>query len=79
MLGCALLAFATGIVLFNAVVMPRLVHGVNDVRVPQLVGLTLDQAEQTLRPLGLQLSRAGERFDPSVPRGFVLEQDPTPG
>jgi beta-lactam-binding protein with PASTA domain len=79
MLGAALLAFATGITLFNAVVMPRLVHGVNDMKVPKLEGLTLDQAEQTLRPLGLQLSRSGERFDPAVPRGFVLEQDPAPG
>jgi len=79
MLGAALLAFAVGITIFNAVVMPRLVHGVNDVRVPELKGLTLEQAEQTLRPLGLQLSRAGERFDPSLPRGCVLEQDPAPG
>lgn len=79
MIGAALLAFATGITLFNAVVMPRLVHGVNDVKVPDLRGLTLEQAEQTLRPMGLQLSRAGERFDPTVPRGFVLEQDPEAG
>ena len=27
---------------------------------------------------GSQLSRAGERFDPSVPRGFILSQDPPP-
>jgi serine/threonine-protein kinase len=79
MVGFALLAFVTGMVIFNRVVMPRLVHGVNDVKVPDLTGLTLEQAEQTLRPMGLQLSRAGERFDPGVPRGFVLEQDPPPG
>ena len=39
----------------------------------------VEQAEQALRPLGLQLSRAGERFDPAVPRGFVLSQDPAAG
>jgi serine/threonine-protein kinase len=77
-LGLALLAFGTGLFVFNNVVMPRLIHTEAEVRVPELANLTLDQAEHLLRPLGLQLSRAGERFDPSVPRGFILSQDPPP-
>ena len=78
--GFALLAFVTGMFVFNSLVMPRLIHGVgSEVTVPDLGNLTLAQAERTLRPLGLQLSRAGERFDPSVPRGFVLSQDPEAG
>src|SRR5262249_50036079 len=77
--GIGVLAFATGLVLFNSVVMPRLIHGVGDVRVPDLRNLTLEQAEKALHPLDLQLSRAGERFDPAVPRGFILSQDPTGG
>jgi len=76
--GLALLAFATGLLIFNNLVMPRLVHGPRATRVPDLANLTLEQAERTLRPLGLQLSRAGERFDPAVPRGFILSQDPPP-
>jgi serine/threonine-protein kinase len=79
MAGFALFAFATGVLVFNGFVMPRLVHGTGDVQVPDLTGLTLDQSERTLQPLGLPLSRAGERFDPSVPGGFVLSQDPEPG
>lgn len=79
MAGFALLAFVTGVLVFNGLVMPRLVHGTGDVKVPDLTGLTLVQAEQTLEPLGLPLSRAGERFDPSVPSGFVLSQDPEAG
>ena len=78
LVGLGLLAFATGLLLFNNMVMPRLIHGVGEVRVPDLANLTLEQAERTLRPLDLQLSRAGERFDPAVPRGFVLSQDPPP-
>lgn len=77
--GLALVAFITGLALFNSLVMPRLIHGVGTVYVPDLTNLTVDQAEQSLRGAGLQLSRAGERFDPSVPRGFVLSQDPGPG
>jgi|KBSSwiStaDraftv2_1062776.scaffolds.fasta_scaffold146646_2 serine/threonine-protein kinase len=75
----ALVAFAAGLVVFNSLVMPRLIHGINEVEVPDVRNLTLDQAEQALGPLNLQVSRAGERFDPVVPRGFVLSQDPMPG
>ena len=79
MVGFALLAFVTGVILFNSVLMPRLIHGAGQVAVPDLTGRTLVQAEQQLQPLGLQLSRAGERFDPSVPRGAILSQDPVGG
>lgn len=79
MVGFALLAFATGLIVFNSVLMPRLIHGVGQVTVPDLAGRTLTQAEQQLTAIGLQLSRAGERFDPAVPRGAVLSQDPPAG
>lgn len=75
----ALLAFATGLVVFNNFVMPRLIHGIGQVTVPDLTNLTVEQAEQALRPLGLQVSRAGERFDPAAPRGFVIAQEPGAG
>jgi len=75
----ALVAFVTGLLVFNNFVMPRLIHGIGQVQVPDVRNLTLDQAEQALRPLNLQVSRAGERFDPVLPRGFVLSQDPGPG
>ena len=75
----ALLAFVTGVFVFNNLVMPRLIHSVGEVNVPDLSNLTVEQAEQALRPLGLQVSRTGERFDPAVPRGFVLSQDPEAG
>ena len=72
----AAVAFVTGLLVFNDVVMPRLVHRVNEQRVPDLTNLTYEQAEKTLVARGLVITRAGERFDPSVPRGFVLSQDP---
>ena len=78
-LGLAMAAFVTGILVFNSFVMPRLIHGIGRVRVPDIRNLTLEQAEQALRPLNLQLSRAGERFDPAVPGGFILSQDPSAG
>jgi serine/threonine-protein kinase len=74
----AVAAFATGLVVFNGLVMPQLVHGRGEARVPDLASLSESQAEQALRAVGLKLSRAGERFDPAVPSGLVLSQDPAP-
>lgn len=79
MLLLAVAAFAVGFGLFNGFVMPRLIHSTGEVQVPELANLTVDQAERALKPTGLVLSRAGERFDPSVPRGFILSQDPPTG
>jgi serine/threonine-protein kinase len=78
-LSVALLAFVVGVVLFNNVLMPRIVHRAGEVRVPDLQNLTLDQAQSALEPTGLVLARAGERFDASVERGRVVVQDPAPG
>ncbi len=75
----SLAAFAVGFGIFNGFVMPRLIHSTGDVQVPELANLTVEQAERALRQSGLVLSRAGERFDPSVPRGFILSQDPPAG
>ena len=79
MSGLAILAFATGLLLFNYLLMPRFIHGQGEVRVPDLTNLTLEQAEKHVAPQRLQISRAGERFDPSVPTGMIVSQDPPQG
>ena len=73
------IAFVTGLVLFDEVVMPRFVRQGGDVAVPDLANLNKDQAEQVLARGGLKLSVSSERFDPAIPRGFVIAQDPEPG
>jgi serine/threonine-protein kinase len=73
-----LLAFATGVTLFNNLIMPRLIHSAAEVRVPELSNLTYEQAEKLLAARQLRLGRSGERFDASVPRDFILAQDPLP-
>ena len=73
------IAFATGLVLFDEVVMPRFVRQGGDVAVPDLGNLNKLQAEQVLARAGLKLSVSSERFDPAIPRGFVIAQDPEPG
>ena len=75
----ALLAFAIGISIFNSLIMPRLIHSSAEVRVPDLSNLSYDQAEAVLAGRQLRLGRSGGRFDPSVPAGFILAQDPLAG
>lgn len=73
------LAFVTGLVLFDRVVMPRFTRQAGDVLVPDLANLNRLQAESVLARSGLALSVAAERFDAAAPRGFVIAQDPEPG
>jgi beta-lactam-binding protein with PASTA domain len=75
----AALAFATGLFLFDRVVMPRFTRQAGDVVVPDLANLNRQQAEALLSRNHLLLSVGAERFDPAVPRGFVIAQDPEPG
>jgi serine/threonine-protein kinase len=72
-------AFITGVIVFNYLLMPGLIHSGAGVRVADVHQLSLEQAEAVLAQQGLQISRAGERFDADVPRGFVISQDPAPG
>lgn len=77
--GTALLAFVVGLAVFNSLVMPRFIHRAGEVRVPDVTNLTVEQAEKALTPIGLALSRAGERFNAGVPRGRIVLQDPASG
>jgi serine/threonine-protein kinase len=75
----ATIAFVTGLVLFDEVFMPRFVSQGGDVAVPDLSNLNQNQAEKLLKDSGLRGQVASERFDPAIPRGFVIAQDPQPG
>ena len=51
-----------------------------DVRVPQLVGRTVDDATDRLSALGLTLQvDQSPRIDPIVPQGRIVQQDPAAG
>jgi beta-lactam-binding protein with PASTA domain len=50
-----------------------------EVAVPDLAGLTVDEASSEIGPAGLVLQVVDQRNDPRVPSGRVLEQMPHPG
>jgi len=59
--------------------MPRFVSQGGEAAVPDLSNLNRQQAETELAHVQLKLSVTSERFDPAIPRGFVIAQDPEPG
>jgi beta-lactam-binding protein with PASTA domain len=54
------------------------IHG-REVAVPKLVGMTSQQAQQTLASQGLTFVRENRYFSSDVPEGRVLSQLPAPG
>jgi serine/threonine-protein kinase len=52
-------------------------HG-HDV-VPRAVGLSVTEASDALKKVGLQVQDGGKEPDPSAPQGTVIWQDPPPG
>jgi beta-lactam-binding protein with PASTA domain len=77
-LAISVLAFFTGLSIFNFVVMPRWVHQGDETLVPDVRRLDVRQAEGVLDQAGLRLSIRGEQFDPEVPKGAVITQSPRP-
>jgi serine/threonine-protein kinase len=50
-----------------------------EVKVPDLSGMTREQAVETTVPLGLAVEVVDQRHDPAVASGRVLQQEPRPG
>jgi serine/threonine-protein kinase len=50
-----------------------------EVKVPDLSGLTREDAVKTTVPLGLAVEVVDQRHDPAVASGRVLQQEPRPG
>ena len=52
--------------------------GGGDVNTPNVVGQSLADAEATLAGKGLTVGKVDQQFDPKVPKGDVISQDPPP-
>jgi eukaryotic-like serine/threonine-protein kinase len=79
MLGIAFLAVLTGVMIFDRILMPRVVRHGSEVRVPSVAGRDLSEAESIVRSSGLQPVRMPGRHHPDVARGEVLEVAPSIG
>ena len=71
--GFALAYLIVAFVVFPAGVIPR------DVKVPNVTGLSYDEAVQRLAQAGFKGEQGEQRFNNSAPKMTVLEQSPPPG
>jgi serine/threonine-protein kinase len=72
-------AFALGALLFNFVLMPRLVRHAVTVAVPPVEGLALADARAACSRAGLLLSEEERRHSDTLPPGSVVTQAPAAG
>lgn len=74
-----LLAVILGSIFFDRVLMPRVVRHGQDVVVPAVAGLSLEQAETLLTSAGLRPVQSEGKYSDLVPGGLVLEASPAAG
>ena len=63
---------------FNFVLMPRLIHRHEVVLMPDLRGLTVNDAETAVASLRLRVDETRQRPHPTIAAGMILEQLPAP-
>ena len=68
--------FAAGVLVFNFVAMPMLVHQRDAVIVPDLRNSSESQAAKSLARLGLKSEVGRSDYDPQVPKGYVVSHVP---
>jgi beta-lactam-binding protein with PASTA domain len=72
-------AFLLGVLVFNFVLMPLLVHQRNMVLVPDLAGMSQRQAEKFTERIALKFTIDREMHSSEVPAGYVISQSPRSG
>ena len=75
----AVVGVAVAFVIFNWGVMPRLVGQGDQVEVPALSGLTLEDAALKLHESGLAVRDTLERTSSNMPAGLIMDQEPLSG
>jgi beta-lactam-binding protein with PASTA domain len=76
--GIILAFFVIGVLIANFLVMPLLVGRGEEVSVPNVCDLTLDEAVEELNNLGLEGVVVERRFDQIIEEGNVIIQEPLP-
>lgn len=72
------LALFFSVVLLDRVVMPIVVKHAWDMKVPEVVGLTVEEAQAKLKKANLGLKIVSQIYDPNQPQGIILSQMPEP-
>jgi len=73
-----LTAFVIGALLMNFVIMPAIIHQRSGVFVPDVRGMSEQQARHALEGMNLHLRIDRTQNDEELPRGYVITQRPRP-
>ncbi len=73
----AVVLFGAGLVVFNYLIMPRLIHRNTVVLVPDLRGRSLAEAGEQAARLDLVVREVRQRPHPDLPTGTILDQAPS--
>ncbi len=71
--------FILGILLANFIIMPLLVHKGEEIEVPNVCNLPLDEALKQLKQENLEGVVTERRYDPIIESGNIIIQEPLPG
>ncbi|MBN1541984.1 PASTA domain-containing protein [candidate division KSB1 bacterium] len=74
---CAI--FVVFLLMLDNLIMPLLTRHWQSISVPEVTNLSWNAAEKILQDAGLQAIKAAEKYDPHLPPGFVLFQNPEAG
>ncbi len=67
------------VLLMDRAILPWLVRHNRHIQVPNVVEMSLAEAESTLVQLGLIMVEVGQEHDPFIPTGLILSQNPEAG
>lgn len=74
--GLIVVLFVAGVLLFNFVVMPVLVHQRSSVIVPDLQNMSETQAQKALERFALEMRVDRSEHHPEVPVGYIISHSP---
>ncbi len=74
-----LLTLVLAIVVLDKIVFPILVHSEDTLKMPNLIGMQLSDAERTISSLDLKLAKVNELYSEQYPNGTVINQSPRAG
>ncbi len=66
-------------IIMDAWILPALIHSGDSVKVPHLIGKSLESAKVLVDNADLDIEKISEQYSESIPAGVVINQIPKPG
>ncbi|MDP2365250.1 MAG: PASTA domain-containing protein, partial [Ignavibacteria bacterium] len=67
------------VVMIDKLILPAMIHSSETVKVPNVIGKPLAEADKVLGATGLSIAKVSEQYSDAVAQGMVLNQSPKSG